>query len=146
MMQWLYRLADSARHRARRRSWSRTQASGRRGEDLAHRFLQRMGFQVVARNYRAQGRPGEIDIIAWDGDTLAFVEVKTLASSEYSAPDRAIDAGKQRSMFRTACAYQRRAGVEWGRIRFDTVNVLLTDPPGITLFRDAFHPLRKASP
>jgi putative endonuclease len=142
MMHWFYRLADQARHRARVRFWSPSQAAGRRGEDLAHRFLQRMGFSVVARNYRTHHRPGEIDLIAWDGDTLVFAEVKSLTTDEYSSPDRAIDLDKQRSMFETAAGYRRRAGVEWERVRFDTLNVLLADPVEITLRRDAFHPQR----
>jgi putative endonuclease len=142
MMHWFYRLADRARHRARVRFWSPAQAAGRRGEDLAHRFLQRMGFRVVARNYRAHGLPGEIDLIAWDGGTLVFVEVKSLTTDEYSSPDRAIDLDKQRSMFGAAAVYQRRTGVEWEHIRFDTLDVLLRDPVEITLHRDAFHPRR----
>lgn len=142
MMNWLYRLADQARHSVRVRFWSPTQAAGRHGEDLAHRFLERMGFSVVARNYRTHDRPGEIDLIAWDGDTLVFAEVKSLGSSEFSAPDRAIGEDKRRSMFETAAVYCRRAGVGWDRVRFDTLNVLLTDPPEITLARDAFHPRR----
>jgi putative endonuclease len=142
MMRWFYRLADHARHCARVRFWAPAHAAGRRGEDLAHRFLERMGFSVVARNYRAHGRSGEIDIIAWDGDTLVFAEVKSLASDEFSAPDRAIGLEKQRSIFETAAAYRRRAGVDWDRVRFDTLNVLLTDPVQITLRRDAFHPRR----
>jgi putative endonuclease len=145
MMHWLYRLGDRARHRARIRFWSPSLAAGRRGEDLAHRFLERLGFSVVARNYRAHGRPGEIDIIAWDGDTLVIAEVKSLATSEYSSPDRAIDREKQRNLFETASVYRRRAGVDWDRVRFDTLNVLLTDPPTITLHRDAFHPQRPSS-
>jgi putative endonuclease len=144
MMHWLYLLADRARHRARMRLWSGSQAAGRRGEDLAHRFLQRLGFSVVARNYRAHGQPGEIDIIAWDGGTLVIAEVKSLATGEYSSPDRAIDPEKQWSLFETASVYRRRAGVDWDRVRFDTVSVLLTDPPAITLRRDAFHPQRSS--
>ncbi len=145
MMNWLYRLADQARHHARVRFWSPTEAAGRRGEDLAHRLLQRMGFSVVARNYRTHDRPGEIDIIAWDGDTLVFAEVKSLTSAEFSAPERAIGMDKLRSMFETAAVYCRRAGVEWDRVRFDTLSVLLTDPIEITLARDAFHPRRLGS-
>jgi putative endonuclease len=145
MMHWLYLLADRARHRARVRFWSGSQVTGRRGEDLAHRFLERMGFSVVARNYRAHGQPGEIDIIAWDGDTLVIAEVKSLTTAEYSAPDRAIDLDKQQSLFETASVYRRRAGVDWDRVRFDTVSVLLTDPPTIALRRDAFHPQRPSS-
>jgi len=140
MMRWLYRLADLARHKARLRLWTPEQAIGRRGEDLAHRFLERMGYRVVARNYRAPGRAGEIDLIAWDGETLVMVEVKTLTTTEYSSPERAIDPHKLRSLFDTAASYRRRAGLGWDRVRFDTVSVLLSIPVEITLRRDAFHP------
>jgi putative endonuclease len=146
MLRWLYILADHARHRARLRGWTPAQAAGRRGEDLAHRFLERLGFRIVARNYRAHERPGEIDLIAWDGDTLVFAEVKSLSSNEYASPDRAIDLDKQRSLFETAAVYRRRAGVDWDRVRFDTLNVLLGDPPEISIRRDAFHPRRRGAP
>ena len=69
-------------------------ARGQLGEDLAHRFLRRHGCTVVARNYRPRHGGGEIDLVAWDGGTLAIVEVKTRASDEFGAPERAVDAGK----------------------------------------------------
>jgi putative endonuclease len=140
MMHWLYKLADRARHRARMRLWVPEQATGRRGEDLAHRFVQRLGFSVVARNFRSRCGAGELDLIAWDGDTLVFVEVKTLASDTFSAPDRAIDRDKQDSSVRAATQYLRRIGSSWERARFDTISVLLTDPPKISLRKDAFRP------
>jgi putative endonuclease len=148
MMLWLLQLADKARHRARMRLWAPSQASGRRGEDLAHRFLQRLGFSIVARNFRSRSGSGEIDLIAWDGDTLVFAEVKSLSSDTYSAPDRAIDRLKQELVVRTAIDYVRRSAAPWNRVRFDTINVLLDHPPRILLRRDAFPPpaaLRRAS-
>ena len=84
-MDWLYRLADAARDRGRRKFWPPDQASGRRAEDLAHRFLRRRGMLIVARNYRPPSGAGEIDLIGWDGDRLAFVEVKSRASGEFGA-------------------------------------------------------------
>src|SRR5262245_18601119 len=68
---WLYKLADAARDRGRRRFWPAEQAAGRRAEDLAHRFLRRRGMIVVARNYRPPSGAGEVDLIAWDGERLA---------------------------------------------------------------------------
>src|SRR6185295_10596464 len=86
---WLYRLADAARDRGRRRFWTADLASGRRAEDLAHRFLRRRGMTIVARNYRPPFGGGEIDLIAWHGDRLVFVEVKSRATGEFGAPERA---------------------------------------------------------
>ena len=65
---------DSLRQARLRKSKDPAQADGRRGEDLAHRSLQRKGFAIVARNYRLPSGDGQADVIAWDGDTLVFVE------------------------------------------------------------------------
>ncbi len=142
MLSLLYRLADRARHRARRRRTDPDFSTGRRGEDLAHRFLRRQGFTIVARNYRPRAGAGEIDLIAWEKDQLAFIEVKTRATNEFGTPDRAVDAEKQAYIERAARDYMRRAGVVWGMVRFDIVSVTLTEPPAIGLFRDAFGPKR----
>ena len=141
-MRWLYELADSARDRGRKRFWPADHASGRRAEDLAHRFLQQRGMIIVARNYRPPSGAGEIDLIGWDGDRLAFVEVKSRASEEFGAPDRAVDEEKQRFLERSARDYARRAGVDWNRVRFDIVSVVFSDPVLLKLFADAFAPRR----
>ncbi len=83
----LYRIADACRYRKHGNP-------GQRGEDLAHRHLRRKGFTVVACHWRPPQGGGEIDIVAWEGDALVFVEVKTRASGEWSAPERDIDAEK----------------------------------------------------
>jgi putative endonuclease len=137
MIQFFLSLSDAARHLARRRVWSPERASGRRGEDLAHRFLQQHGFRVVARNYQARSGGGEIDLIAWDGGTLVFVEVKSRGTEEFGAPDRAVDREKRRALVRTAQEYARRARVEWEKVRFDTVSVVLSDPVAVTHTRAA---------
>src|SRR5256885_6593509 len=113
MTGWLYRLADSVRDRGRKRVWPADLASGRRAEDLAHRFLRRRGMIIVARNYRPPFGGGEIDLIGWDQDKLVFIEVKSLADSEFAAPERAVDSEKQRFLERVARDYAARAGVEW---------------------------------
>jgi putative endonuclease len=141
-MGWLYRLADVVRHRGRKRRWTADQASGRRAEDMAHRFLQRKGMVIVARNYRPPSGSGEIDLIGWDGDQLAFIEVKSRASGDFGPPERAVDEEKQRFLVRAARDYSTRGGVDWNRVRFDIVSVEFTDPVRLEYFADAFQPRR----
>jgi len=143
MISRLYRLADRLRDAARNKSGPVTAAHGKRGEDLAHRLLRQEKFTIVARNYRPPSGGGEIDLIAWDGPTLAFVEVKTRTSEDFGTPDAAVDEEKRRFLHRAARAYARRAGIEWERTRFDVVSVILTDPPKVGLQKDAFRPQRK---
>jgi len=113
------------------------QAAGARGEDLAHRFLQRHGMVVVARNYRMSSGAGELDLIAWDRETLVFVEVKSRETGEHGSPERAIGPEKHKSLLRAAREYARHAGVSWDRVRFDVVTVIFSAPPKIEHMRDA---------
>lgn len=112
-------------------------ALGRRGEDLAHRYLRGAGFLVVARNYRPGG-DAEIDIVARQGDTVVFVEVKSRRSAEFGAPERAVDVKKQQNIERAARSYVTRAGIDWSRVRFDVISVVFSDPPSIVHQEDAF--------
>lgn len=139
MLGSLYRLADFARHQGHRRTMEPDLATGRRGEDIAHRFLQRAGMTVVARNFRTRGGSGEVDLVAWDGDQLVFVEVKTRTSGEYGPPDRAIGPDKIYRIVNASREYARRAGIEWERVRFDTICILLRTPPAIVHHRDVFY-------
>ena len=134
----LYEFADVLRHHGRKRHLSPDHALGRRGEDIAHRFLQRAGVIVVARNYRMASGAGEIDLIGWEDDTLVFVEVKSRQTDEYGAPDRAVGPQKQIYLVRAAREYARHAEVPWDKVRFDIVNVVFTTPPSVTHSRDAF--------
>ena len=134
----IYQLADALRHHARKTRMTAEHALGRRGEDIAHRFLQRMGIVVVARNYRMASGAGEVDLIGWEGDTLVFVEVKSRQTDEYGAPDRAIGPEKMASLIRSAREYVRHAEVSWEKVRFDVVNVVFSKPPSIAHFRDVF--------
>ena len=134
----VYRLADGLRNRARKRCMTPDHALGRRGEDIAHRFLQRQGLVVVARNYRMSSGAGEVDLIAWERDTLVFVEVKSRQTDEYGAPDRAIGPEKTASLIRSAREYVRHAEVPWEKIRFDVVTVVFDKPPVINHFQDVF--------
>ena len=132
MMGWLYRAADALRRRRLRDN------HGRLGEDLAHRYLRGHGCTVVARNYRTMSGSGEIDLVAWQGETLVFVEVKARATDAFGEPDRAVDAEKRDRLRRAARDYARRAGVDWGKIRFDIVTVVLGNPARVEWLRDAF--------
>lgn len=131
------KILDYFRHLRRRRLWTATAANGRRGEDLAHRFLRAQGFTIVARNYRLAAGDAEADLIARDGDALVIVEVKTREGAAFGPPERAIGEEKQRHLLRVARAYARRTDTPWERVRFDVVTVLLDNPPRISLFRDA---------
>ncbi len=136
--QLLWKLSDSARQLRQRHTLSPDAALGRRGEDLAHRYLRSAGFTIVARNYRPNAGEAEVDIVARDNGTLVFVEVKSRASAEFGSPERAIDAGKEKRIVRAARAYVTRAGLDWSQVRFDTVSIVFTSPPSIVHQQDVF--------
>ena len=138
MLTSLYRLADFARHHGRQHSWDPDMATGRRGEDIAHRFLQRAGLTVVARNHRTTGGSGEVDLVAWDGDHLVFVEVKTRASKEFGPPDRAVGGDKAQKIIRAARDYALKSNFPWENVRFDVVGIVLDTPPTVTHLKDVF--------
>jgi len=123
-------LLDGLRH-------AKLKNAGRRGEDLAHRFLRRKSYIIVARNYRLATGDAEADLIAWDGDTLVIVEVKSRETGEYGPPERAIGEEKRQHLIRVARAYARKIDLPWERVRFDVVTVILRDPPEVTLYRNA---------
>lgn len=110
-------------------------ATGDRGERLAADFLEREGYRIVMANFEAPiGRNsrevqiiGEIDIVALDGETLCFVEVKTRRDLEFAGPLTAVDLRKQRLVTRTARAYRRIFAVQEIKHRFDVVTVVGDD-------------------
>ena len=132
MISLLYRAADALRRR------SFASDHGRLGEDLAHRYLRTHGCTIVARNYRPRSGGGEIDLVAWHGGKLIFVEVKTRASEEFGSPDRAVDAEKRASLQFAARDYACRANVAWQQTRFDIVSVVLQGHPCVVWMTDAF--------
>ncbi|HVO99873.1 MAG TPA: YraN family protein [Bryobacteraceae bacterium] len=127
----------------RGRRWSPKLAVGRRGEDLAHRFLQSRGFVIVARNYRLSTGEAEADLIAWEGDALVFVEVKTRETADFGPPERAIGEEKRDHLIKIARAYTRKSATPWDRVRFDVIGIVLTEPPTIEHFRDALPARRR---
>jgi putative endonuclease len=114
-------------------------ATGRRGEDEAYFFLRRRGYTVVARNWRSPRRRGEVDLIAWDGGVLCFVEVKTRSTREIKPAEAAVDHAKQKELAAMARLYLRRLPGPLPVCRADVVSVYNDSrPPDITLFKDAF--------
>ena len=111
---------------------------GRLGEDAAYRHLRKLGYTVVARNYRTRDGRAEIDLIGWDREQLVFVEVKTRGSAEFGEPEAAVDSRKRLNIIRAASDYLRRAGLDWSCARFDTVSVIWRDPVEIEVHPDAF--------
>ena len=131
-------ILDQLRHARRRRTWDRDLAAGRRGEDLAHRYLRREGFVIVARNYRLSSGEAEADLIAREGEDLVIVEVKTRATDEFGPPEQAVNPEKRRHLMRVAREYARKTDTPWEQIRFDIVSIVLREPPEITLLKAAF--------
>ena len=93
-------------------------------------------FDILARRFR--GRTGEIDLVAWEGDTLVFVEVKTRVSRDYGDPAEFVDWEKQQRIRRTAEEFIAAHDLGQYAWRFDIVSVLFTDPVEISLHRNAF--------
>ena len=124
---------------------TRTSAVGTRGEKLAAEFIELAGFRIVMSNFKAPiGRnsrgvavTGEIDLIALEGDTLCFIEVKTRGSDEFAGPLANVNLRKQRQITRTAHVYKRMFGVPEMPHRFDAISVLMEKgvAPRIELFR-----------
>jgi putative endonuclease len=111
---------------------------GRAGERIACRHLLRQGFDVLARRYR--GRGGEVDIIALEGETLAFIEVKTRSTKAFGEPWEFVDWQKQQIVRRTAEEFIALHDLGQYSYRFDIVAVLMPENsnPEVTLFRNAF--------
>lgn len=115
----------------------RRRATARRGEGLAALYLRLKGYRIEVRNWRCS--LGEIDIVAWDGDTLVFVEVKTRTSGAAGSPEEAVTAQKRRRLVRLAQALLAQRGGEAPPCRFDVVAVETGKPwPRVRHLRNAF--------
>jgi putative endonuclease len=113
-------------------------ALGQWGEDLAVRHLEGQGFEVLDRNWRC--REGELDIVAREGRSLVFVEVKTRSGTQYGEPAEAVTARKARRIHVLATRWltEQRPQGRWD-LRFDVVSVLRTAGlPQVLHLRGAF--------
>ena len=110
---------------------------GRTGEEIAAAYLQQLGFQIVVANLSVPvGRNrneaivnAEIDLVAYEGPVLCFVEVKTRASDWFAPPTANVDLRKQRQIIRAARVYRRMFGLTDERYRYDVVSIVLSGDP-----------------
>lgn len=106
---------------------------GQRGEEDAYFYLRRLGYVMVARNYRSPRHHGEIDLIGWDHDVLCFVEVKTRTTHDVKPAEAAVDREKRRALRKVAGDYlqslPRRKFPEPPPWRFDVLTVYYDPPP-----------------
>ena len=116
-------------------------ASGNLAEQAAAAFLQARGYHILERKFRCRG--GEIDLIALDGSTLVFIEVKLRRTLQRGAPIEAVTPVKQARVMRAAQSYLAYCGRVFARIRFDVISVMRTSARSeITHFKAAFPPTR----
>jgi len=114
--------------------------TGRRGEEAAYFYLRRLGYTMVARNFRSSRCRGEIDLIGWEDDVLCFVEVKTRTTRDVKTGVAAVDRHKRREVAAVVREYLRRLppSCQW---RFDVVSVYYetskASQPQIEVFRNA---------
>lgn len=99
-----------------------TRAQGSEAEQIAAEYLQQRGFRIIRQNFHF-GRTGEIDIIAEDGETLVFVEVKARRNNAYGTPEEAVTPAKQRGLRRVAEGYLYVNAITDKECRFDVIAI-----------------------
>ena len=117
------------------------QRFGKDSETLAVDFLRKQGYKIIETNYRT--KLGEIDIIARDRDTLAFVEVKARRSDRYGVPKYAVTAQKKKKISMAALWYLKTTDQFNQKARFDVVGIFFqTSTPRIEIIKNAFELIR----
>jgi len=114
--------------------------TGQRGEDDAYFYLRRLGYVMVARNWRSPRHRGELDLVGWDGEVLCFVEVKTRTTRDIKPAEGAVDEQKRRDLSAVARDFLHRIKGN-PESRFDILSVYYDtekNSPDITLFKNAF--------
>ena len=110
---------------------------GKKGEDLALRFLKKRGYRIIEQNYVC--KMGEMDLIAKEKDTLVFIEVKTRTSTAFGLPQLAVNSSKQRQLSKVALYFLKEKKLEDVKARFDVVAIILgQNGEEIELIKDAF--------
>jgi putative endonuclease len=114
-------------------------AIGQNAEALARRYLEAKGYRIAAANQRTKG--GELDLVAWDGEVLVFVEVKARADSSHGRPEEAVDGRKQKRLVSAAGAFLAELEGPEPICRFDVVAVELKQGEDVVRHLiDAFRP------
>ena len=107
-----------------RRASARHLETGKAGEEAAFFYLRSAGFTVVAHDWRSGRAPGDLDLVAWEGDVLCFIEVKTRSSRTVATAEAAVDRDKRRTL-RHLAGYYLRQLPEGTQTRFDVLSVYL---------------------
>jgi putative endonuclease len=117
---------------------------GVRGETYAYWYLRRLGYIFIARNYEPSRAKGELDLIGYDGDTLAVVEVRTrlAVKGQPALPEMSITRGKHQLLVRTANYFLRERHLQPCPVRFDVLAIENTpgQPPAVRLHKAALSP------
>jgi putative endonuclease len=108
--------------------------AGEAGESLACEFLRRLGYEIVARNFRC--RSGEVDVVAKQGGTTVFVEVKDRASASHGEGHEAVTFGKRRRIIRAAKLFAASRGLFDSPLRFDVISIDRSGSGGPALRHD----------
>lgn len=111
---------------------------GNRGERIAASFLRKQGCQIIEKNYHSF--LGEIDIVAKEGESIVFVEVKTRRSTDFGLPQEALSYDKRRRLSKLALNYLAHRRIEGSNCRFDVVSILMDNNKvkHIELIKNAF--------
>lgn len=116
-----------------------TKKIGEYGEKIAASYLKKNGYKIVEKNYRT--RSSEIDIIAYDGEVLCFVEVKTRSRTDYGLPCQAVNYRKQQKIINGALYFMSTHNLQ-SDVRFDVAEVYLnkgiTIIPKVNIIKNAF--------
>ncbi len=107
--------------------------TGVKGEEAAARFLTRSGYAILDKNVRT--RAGEIDLVAMEGKTLVFVEVKTRRDMEGDPPQAAVNTRKQNRLGKLAHGYLKLKRIRPTPCRFDVISVIFNDEGGVKAIR-----------
>src|SRR4030081_640943 len=127
LVDWAARkgLSESAAPPSREAAKQRARRTGVRGETYAYWYLRRHGYVMIARNFTYRGMKGEIDLVGYDGATVAFVEVKTRTSegSDFGTPEEAVTHQKRRHLSRIARQFLREHRAASVPFRFDILAI-----------------------
>ena len=116
---------------------NRRQKFGEESESIAVSYLKKQGYKIIEQNYRT--KLGEIDIIAREKDTIAFIEVKSRKSKNFGSPKWAVTPKKQRKISMVALWYLKTTMQSNVKARFDVVSIISSkDKPSIEIVKNAF--------
>jgi putative endonuclease len=141
LLSWFEKLVETCDRVSSRRSDDPSHLqTGRRGERAAFFYLRRNGFVVTARGWRSGRARGDLDLVAWDGETICFVEVKTRTTRAVATAEASVDEHKQKTLLRLARQYLRQLPDEDVPVRFDILSIYFEagKMAEFELFRGAF--------